>query len=94
VEPNRTKPKRQGPSPPSLNLELRVDGAFLITWDVGDNNGPGLSTTEAFGFVEESAILFEPGAADARTLTATISDDCADEDFTVTSVKVNVIGFS
>ena len=36
--------------------------------------------------------LFEPGAPTERTLSAQISDTCADKDVTVTDVKVNAIG--
>jgi hypothetical protein len=78
----------------TLDVRILVDGELVVAGSFQDNPQiPGLSNTQHW-FAYDRSLLFEPGSADPRTLTATIEDSCGPgESFTVTSLKVNVIGF-
>jgi hypothetical protein len=89
------------PDTAEVVVQIAVNGkpVTVATVEVGgDSTSPqtqDLIFTRENGFAGTfPGITFEPGSAIARTLTAQVSGPCsATGDFTVTSVKVNAIGF-
>jgi hypothetical protein len=71
----------------------QVSGVSNIGGQFGTPGSPGDLVTLPIGF--EGRTVFEPGADTQHTLELTLSDGCLNpgDEWTITSVKVDVIGF-